>query len=177
MCISIIGLANCNTVFIDEVKTLEFNNRNKKDIVVYNPKKGYEVTQQLIRKAPHIEWVPIENRTPQQVKELLISAKIYIDFGHHPGKDRIPREAAMCGCIVMTNRKGSAKFAEDVPIPEKFKVEYSPGKETVIINLLENSFLDYENDLSLFDEYRTKIKNEEHVFNSDLSKIITYFFD
>lgn len=24
-------------------------------------------------------------------------AKVYIDFGFHPGKDRIPREAVMCG--------------------------------------------------------------------------------
>ncbi len=164
-------------IFINELKNRSFNNQNKKEIVAYNPKKGYEVTQELIKKAPHIQWVPIENMTPEQVKELLISAKIYIDFGHHPGKDRIPREAAMCGCIVITNRKGSAAFTEDVPIPEKFKIDYIPGQEESIIRLLENSFSNYENELLLFEPYKAKIENEEAVFNADLNKIIATFFD
>ena len=45
----------------------------------------------------------------------------YIDFGPHPGMDRLPREAALAGCVVVTNREGAANFDEDTPLPSQFK--------------------------------------------------------
>jgi len=33
--------------------------------------------------------------------------QVYIDFGHHPGQDRLPREAVQCGCVVITGKRGS----------------------------------------------------------------------
>ncbi|MEO4004806.1 hypothetical protein [Flavobacterium sp. CAU 1735] len=166
-----------DAIFIDKLKRKSFTNQNKSNRIVYNPKKGYNETLELIRKAPLLDWVPIANMTPSQVRQLLLSAKIYIDFGNHPGKDRIPREAAMCGCIIVTNKKGSANFAEDIPIPDKFKIDYIPGKERDIIDLLEHCFTAYENEVQHFDTYRKKIEQEEAVFNDDLAKIITTFFD
>lgn len=35
--------------------------------------------------------------------------------------DRLPREAALAGCVVLTNREGAAGFDEDVPLPSEFK--------------------------------------------------------
>lgn len=37
--------------------------------------------------------------------------------------DRLPREAALAGCIVLTNREGAAKFDQDVPLPREFKFD------------------------------------------------------
>jgi hypothetical protein len=45
----------------------------------------------------------------------------YIDFGPHPGMDRLPREATLARCVVITNREGAANFEEDVPLPSEFK--------------------------------------------------------
>ena len=45
----------------------------------------------------------------------------YIDFGPHPGMDRLPREAALAGCVVITNCEGAANFQEDLPLPSEFK--------------------------------------------------------
>jgi len=60
--------------------------------------------------------------SPEEVTTLLHRAKIYIDFGPHPGMDRLPREAAIANCIVITNRSGAARYEEDVPIPSIYKV-------------------------------------------------------
>ena len=46
----------------------------KENFVAYNPKKGFEITRQLINLAPDISWRPIENMTPAQVQELLAAA-------------------------------------------------------------------------------------------------------
>ena len=65
----------------------------KENIVVYNRQKGFEVTQQLMRFAPDIDWRPIEKpelMTPEQVQELLERAKVYIDFGYFPESCSLP---------------------------------------------------------------------------------------
>ena len=146
-----------NGIFINELKNKEFNSTNKENIISYNPRKGFEVTKKLIEKTPHLKWVAIENMTPNEVKELLLKSKIYVDFGHHPGKDRIPREAAICGCIVITNTKGSAKFFEDVAISDQYKINYSEKSEKKIIELLETSLSHYDEKLKDFDFYKNQI--------------------
>ncbi len=93
----------------------------KKNLVAFNPKKGFEITQRLMNAAPDIDWRPIENMTPAQVQELLAQAKIYIDFGTHPGKDRLPREAVISKCVVITGRRGAAANDVDYNIPAEFK--------------------------------------------------------
>ena len=63
----------------------------KQNMVTYNPKKGMEFTKKIISLAPEIEWVPLIGLSTEEMSLLLKSAKVYIDFGDHPGMDRIPR--------------------------------------------------------------------------------------
>ena len=76
----------------------------RKNIVLYNPKKGYKFTKKLMSYDKSIEWLPLINMTGEEVKQLLLSCKVYVDFGNHPGKDRLPREAVLCGCCLITGR-------------------------------------------------------------------------
>jgi len=55
------------------------------------------------------------------VTSALRGSTVYVDFGHHPGRDRLPREAALAGCIVFTTRHGAANFHEDMPMPYWYK--------------------------------------------------------
>ena len=97
--------------------------------VVYNPAKGMHYTNEIIRRAGQtLQIVPIGKgpngqirMTGNEVTNLLCRAKVYIDFGPHPGMDRLPREAALAGCIVLTNREGAAGYDVDVPLPTEFK--------------------------------------------------------
>lgn len=166
-----------NKIFLNEVKIKKFDSKNKENIISYNPRKGFEVTKILIKKTPDIKWVAIENMTPTEVKELLLKSKVYVDFGHHPGKDRIPREAAICGCIVITNTKGSANYHEDVAIPNQYKTDYSSEKEPEIIKLLETCLSDYDEKIKDFEFYKTKIINEEMKFDKDLKGILSQIFE
>lgn len=149
--------------------TLKFNIDNKENIVLYNPKKGIKYTNR-IRKLfnEDIKWLPIENMTTEQVKETLLKSKVYIDFGHHPGKDRFPREAAMCGCCVITGKKGSAAFWDDVPIETKFDDKTDLN---VIREKIEDCIYNYEKNIHNYDKYREMILNEEKKFEEDIIKI------
>ena len=97
-------------------------------------------TIRKIKLAPDIEWRPIEKMTPAQVQELLAQAKIYIDFGNHPGRDRIPREAAISGCVVITGKRGAAANDIDINIPAEFKFDEKITKPQEVIEKIRAVF-------------------------------------
>jgi len=100
------------------------NKDSREDIVLYNPKKGIEFTKRLMsREYPSCRWVALQGMTAEQVSNLMRQAKLYIDFGNHPGRDRMPREAAISGCCILTGRQGSAGNDRDIPTPDFYKVD------------------------------------------------------
>lgn len=146
--------------------------RLKENLVAYNPKKGYILTRKIMDAAPDIRFIPIENMTRPEVVALLLRAKVYIDFGNHPGKDRIPREAAICGCCVITGQKGSAAFAEDLPIPDRFKFnDTHPESLLHIISAIRRCMINFSEEQQYFTPYIESIKNEKKVFIENLKAI------
>ena len=165
-----------NTIYLSDYLnksflTIQTDIADKQDIVAYNPRKGYRFTKKLIDSSPEISFVPIVNMSKEQVIELLQKAKVYIDFGNHPGKDRIPREAAMLKCCVITGKRGSAKYFEDVSIPEEYKFKDKSQNIGNITKKIKECFRSYEEHLKNFEKYREKISNEEDEFINDLKKI------
>ncbi|APT76061.1 hypothetical protein LN42_06455 [Marinitoga sp. 1137] len=159
-----------NPLFIE--KQLKNKNKlQKENIVVYNPKKGYQFTKKIIKNAPDIKFVPIINMTPEEVADLLLKAKVYIDFGNHPGKDRIPREAAISNCCVIVGKRGSAQFKEDVPIDDEYKFDVKSKNISNIINKIRYLLDNYDYEIKKFENYRNFILAEEKNFEQDIKRI------
>lgn len=140
----------------------------RKNQVLYNPRKGIRFTKKLMKAAPEISWIPLQNMTTDQVKDTLLHSKVYVDFGNHPGKDRFPREAAICGCCVITGKRGSAKYFEDVPISDEFKFDEKNGELERIIKKVQNCLDNYSSEALKFDTYREFIKGEYELFKKDV---------
>lgn len=150
----------------------EYAKCDKISRVLYNPKKGKEFTQKLIDAAPNnIEWVPLINLTNAQVADYLSTSKLYIDFGNHPGMDRFPREAATCGCCVITDKRGSAKFKEDVNIPDQYKFEDKEENIPAILEQIEYCLNNYDVAFKDFENYRNIIKGQKAKFVEDVNKV------
>lgn len=158
-----------NTQFIEENK--ETDTSRKQDIVLYYPRKGKKFTSKLIKKAKDkFRFVPIVGLTRAQMVDLLKTAKVYIDFGHHPGKDRIPREAAICKCCVITGRRGAAANDIDISIPQSYK--FSEQSIPDIVERISNCLNKYDESIKDFEKYRESIMNEYVVFKDQIDKII-----
>lgn len=145
----------------------------KENIVAFNPKKGFEITKQLVQLATDIDWQPIENMTPAQVQELLAKAKVYIDFGNHPGRDRIPREAAISGCVVITNKKGAAANDTDINIPNEFKFDESSNPQD-IIKAIRELFRNYKNFTTAHEKqaaYRARVLDDKNRFAKEVEEL------
>jgi hypothetical protein len=95
----------------------------KQNKVCVNPAKGMDLIDEFIQKNPSLLVAQIKGMSKTDVIKTMSESKIYIDFGHHPGRDRMPREASLSGCVVFTRRKGAASFYDDVPIGDWFKFE------------------------------------------------------
>ena len=144
----------------------------KEDVVLYNPRKGVEFTQQLMAAAPDLTFFALDGMTPLQLSEKMRRSKVYIDFGNHPGKDRIPREAAVSGCCVVTGRLGSAAYQGDVPIPDRYKFDQSRRDFAAIRECMKDIFTHYAERRHDFDAYRRMILAEEARFDADLKGLV-----
>lgn len=86
--------------------------------VAVNPAKGAELAHRFSALCPDVEVRPIEGMGREEVCYFLNHASAFIDFGHQPGKDRLPREAAASGCVVFVHDTGAARFRGDFPLPD-----------------------------------------------------------
>lgn len=157
-------------IFLGRAAQTDFD--AKKNIVAYNPRKGLEVTERLIDSAPDIDWRPIEGMTPAQVQELLAAAKVYIDFGNFPGRERLPREAALSGCVVITGRRGAASNDVDINIPAEFKFDERTANPQDVIDKIREVFDDFGR---AFDKQRAFRERELHAQENFASTVAEAF--
>jgi hypothetical protein len=151
----------------DDFINNSLNPFDKKNFILYNPAKGLATIQKYFDENINAIWIPLAHMNRKNMSKLFALSKIYIDFGHHPGKDRLPREAALHGCIVITNKRGSAFYMEDVYIPESFKVENEKNISDVS-ELINNCIDNYDNLSSQFNEYRNLIMQEKEIFRKQI---------
>ena len=118
------------TDYLNEDFHAPVHSMGRRNAIAYNVKSRLEVERlkRASREIAKLTWIEIANVPRAQVRTLLSEVKVYADFGHHPGRDRMPREAAMCGACVLTNRRGSARDGEDVPLPRLYRLDHEePG--------------------------------------------------
>jgi len=98
----------------DEYMMQSWSPLQKENLVCYNPTK--DSTTPLICMELGVGALPICGMDTVGVMNALKRCKVYMDLGSHPGRDRIPREAALMGCVVVTNLSGTAAYREDVMV-------------------------------------------------------------
>ena len=146
------------------------NKKNRNNIIFYNPKKGMKIIKKLMRLYPKLIFKPLIGLDRAALAETFLSGKIYIDFGHHPGKDRLPREAAIHGCCVITNLYGSAANAHDVPIPDEYKFNIRSDFYVSCKKLIEDIFFNFLEHQKAFEAYRHAISQEAINFDQQVLK-------
>ena len=159
-----------NPVFLHQASQIPI--QQKEPYITYNPQKGAEFTQKLISASPELDWRPIQNMTPAEVRDFLAKAMAYIDFGNHPGKDRIPREAAVSGCCIITGKRGAAANHLDIPIPDEFKFDDTAENIPEILSKIQYVLAHFADEHQKFADYRQKIQMEPDAFQKDVDQAL-----
>lgn len=144
----------------------------REDVIAFNPAKGLPRIRHLVGMFPRWKWVPVEGLSRREVGRLLAGVKVYVDFGSHPGRDRLPREAAIAGACVITGLRGSAGVWEDVAIPEAYRIdENAPGYENRFGEIVSAIFAGFDVHAMQFDTYREEIRGERSAFERDIVRL------
>ena len=150
--------------------TPENVHNDREPVVLYNPHKGRIFTQKIIDVGVQkgISFFPIKGMKPAEIVELMSNSSAYMDFGDFPGPERIPREAVLMGCNIITSRNGSAGDNDvDVPIPSFLKFEDRDENVPRIIEILLEMLDHYDKYYHYYDEYRKKIWNQRMLFENN----------
>ncbi|MGD0958190.1 MAG: hypothetical protein ABSB19_00135 [Methylomonas sp.] len=146
----------------------------RQNVILYNPTKGKKITAKLIRDHPQFQFEPLRGFNREQLSEKFYSAKLYIDFGHHPGRERMPREAAMQGCCLITGNHGSAGNPYDLPIPARYKLDSAgPDFGPLFKALTQDIFDNFAEHSAALNDYRSRLKQEPAIFRQHIND---YFF-
>jgi hypothetical protein len=146
---------------------------DKQDLILYNPRKDVRLAPRLRSRFPEYRFVALSGLDEAGLRKAYLSAKLYIDFGHHPGKERMPREAAASGCCIVTGRRGSAANADDIPIPQRFKIDEADPHcfekfEAAVVEIFD----DFPRASADFEPYRAEILREPEIQAVDFRRII-----
>jgi hypothetical protein len=141
----------------------------RRNAVAFNPKKGYAFTRRFMRRCGDIEFVPLQGMTRLGMRDALDACTVYIDFGPHPGKDRIPREAALRGAVVIVGRYGSANH-EDIPIDDRYKIAVEDHALDRLGQEVRAVFADYPHHHAAQEPYRQAIAAEPGAFRRDVRR-------
>ena len=145
----------------------------KKNIILYSTHRNTKIVTALIVHFPEFNFIPLSGLSEDQLRELYLSSKLFIDFGNHPGKERMPREAAVSGCCVVTGLLGSAANDEDIPIPKRFKLDIEDPDFFVKFKLLVADVFDnFLITSKEFEAYRHEIYNEPAQQERDFLNIV-----
>lgn len=145
--------------------------KNKEDIILYNPVKGIEYTSNVMKVLPGFKFVALKGFNREQLNDIFDRAKLYIDFGSFPGKDRLPREAAIHNCCIITGKFGASKYFEDVPIDSKYKFDMNHANYHEIKDCVEDVLQNYDSRINDFEYLRETIKHEQENFYREIDNI------
>lgn len=155
--------------------------KNRTDTVLFNPSKGVEHTKKIVDFMnkfldieTDIEFFPLTGMTQSELKEKTHTSKVYIDFGHLPGKDRLSREVASGGCVVLIGTRGSGADCDDFQIDDK--IEWDEENNTFdyhkiclkIIDMIQNYNFYFKKQKS----YRDIIRKERNAYVKQVKNMI-----
>lgn len=144
------------------------DNVERKPRVMVNPAKGQEFIDEFKSKNPDLEVFGMRYQPQHEVHQELQKSEIYIDFGHHPGRDRFPREAALCGTIVLSTLMGSAGNYTDMPLDDFYKFNTVDEASQKVREILMDLSKHHKNQ----EEYVDIIKHQKFAFKTEVHALV-----
>lgn len=138
------------------------------DAILYNPKKSGKFVEKLAALAPDLIFLPLKNMNQEQLVEKYVTSKLYVDFGPFPGAERMPKEAVLFGCCIITGRNGASNHYGDVPIPDEYKYADYANRPDLVLDKIRDVLKNYSAKTKDFETYRNTVLDLEENFKKSL---------
>jgi hypothetical protein len=134
--------------------------RKERNVVLFNQVKASSHAEALAQRLPDVEFRPLGGKPYDDAMRDLASATLYIELGHLPGRDRLPREAAFYGTPVVTLCRGAGYLWADVPLPVEDRIPYLDNWETPMVEAIQRVIADPHAALERQASYREWVVHE-----------------
>lgn len=149
----------------------------RNNVVLYNPVqvKLTEFQKTVMQKCVDsgIQFRPLTGYTQEQLIDIFRHSKLYIDFGVFSGRERLPREAVMCGCCILTSKKGTAGYYRDNAILDKYKID----DVEIAIQMIDYILKNYDECKSDFNEYKRLMYQDKELYPKQVKELCNAFFN
>ena len=132
----------------------------KKNLVAYKPVPNRDFTDVVKNLANGVEWRAVEDLTAAALQKLFAEAKVYVDFSDHGAKDKLTREAAVSGCVVITGKRGAAGNDVDLNIPAEFKFNETVDAALAAAEKIGDALENFDAEYAKQTDFREKILRE-----------------
>lgn len=139
----------------------------KENIICYSIK-GEKFAESIKPLLPEYKFIMLKGMTREEVVDTLSRSKVFIDFGYHPGRDKIPREAVALKNCLITNRIGAADFYEDIPILDQYK--FGEMDMDLILAKVKDCVENYDSRIADFDEFYNVIATQKEEFTNQIKQ-------
>jgi len=160
------------TDYLAETKLHPVHEKSPKCNVILINHRSAHLVKFIAKALPEFEICLLAGMDHSRVITEMLRGKVYVDVGWHPGRDRMPREAAMAGCIVITGNFG-ASSGDDIPIPSEFKLANLTIED--LCRLIRMSIENYEEYYRRFEYYRHWIRQQEKEFQREVAELSAFF--
>lgn len=106
----------------------------------------------------------------EEMCALMDSAKCYIDFCGFKGREMVPREATLRGCVVLLGNEGCASYFEDYPLPSWYKISDITDTDA-IVSKIEHVINNYENCVNDMAFMKRRCAGEYDLFVCEIKNI------
>lgn len=131
-------------------------------------KSGRQIERVQLQASQDIEWLPIGGMQPEEVAAALSRSHVHLDLGRQPGKDRMPREAALSGAITLIAGTGAGADPVDFPLPEEHRISLTGDLATNAAEVLAFVLDDLPGHHLRQRDFRLRLVQERAVFNAEV---------
>lgn len=154
--------------------------KNRNDLVLFNPTQAkmtlfQEIVMARANTELGIKFMPLAGYTREALKAIMQHSKLYIDFGAFSGRERMPREAVMCGCCIITSTNGTAGYYEDNKIPDAYKFKITPENIDKAIKKIKDVLKDYEHCRPDFSAYEMALRYDRKIYPEQVRSLYAIF--
>lgn len=146
-------------------------NKNRENLILFgqrSPKLIVFLSKLLFK---NYKIVKLRKLTHKQVVDYMSNATVFIELGINHGRDRMPREAAMLGCVVFINRKGSSSNIKDYNLDKYYILRSRIWDYFKILGKIKDAINNYDTHFKQQSNFRQQLINERKNFDSNVKDV------
>lgn len=131
----------------------------KEKIISCSRRKGRVYLDKVIKELSDFDFIFLDDLSEKDVYNVLARSTVYLDLGHFPGSERLPREAVMLNNFILVNNVGAAQNFQDFPLSSQFKLNVNSPVFYLNLRNLLNQIFNNEINFSEMYEFQQSILN------------------